>query len=42
VHDLLEPQPFATADAPDDPTRYYSAAKAKHVPGAFIFICEKP
>jgi SAM-dependent methyltransferase len=42
VHDLLEPQPLSTADAPDDPTRYYSAAKAEHVPGTFIFICERP
>jgi len=42
VRDLLEPSPLSTDDAPDDPTRYYSAAKANHVPGTFIFVCEKP
>ena len=42
VRDLLEPQPLSTAEAPDDPARYYSAAKAKHVPGTIIFVCEKP
>ena len=32
-------KPLSTADAPDDPTRYYSAA-TEHVPGTFIFICD--
>jgi len=41
VRDLLEPLPLSTAEAPDDPVRYYSAAKAKHVPGTVIFVCEK-
>jgi SAM-dependent methyltransferase len=42
IRDFLEPRPFSTVGAPDDPTRYYSAAKAEIVPGTFIFICEKP
>ncbi len=42
VRDLLEPPPLSTDGAPVDPERYYSAAKAKHVPGTVIFSCEKP
>ena len=42
VRNFLEPQPLSTADAPDDPTRYYSAAKANHIPGTIVFHCEKP
>jgi hypothetical protein len=42
VRNFLEPQPLSTADAPDDPTRYYSAVKANNIPGTIIFLCEKP
>ena len=41
ILDLLEPKPLSIAEAPDDPKRYYSAAKASHVPGTVIFVCEK-
>jgi len=37
----LNPSPSSPPTPPDDPTRYYSAAKAEHVPGAFIFVCQK-
>ena len=41
VREFLEPEPASTADAPSDPSRYYSAAKANTVPGTMVFVCEK-
>ena len=41
IRDLIEPKPLSLAEAHDDPTRYYSAAKATHVPSTMVFVCEK-
>jgi SAM-dependent methyltransferase len=41
VREFLEPEPGSLAEAPSDPSRYYSAAKANMVPGTIVFVCEK-
>ena len=41
VRGFLEPEPTLPADAPSDPSRYYSSVKANIVPGTIVFVCEK-